>query len=228
MQWNRDIAVRNQHLLKEGCEQMGFMKDFFGQTRKPEGLLGKFMLSSMNSGHAKLADWGISHLSEISPGNIIEIGCGAGRNAGELLKRYPNAQLTAIDYSPLSVEKAAEYNKAMIDSGRCRVQQGDVSDLQFEENSYDLATAFETIYFWPGLERCFAQVAKILKQGGRFLICNESDGKDAAGRKFEGIIDGMTCYTPEQIEAALKKVGFSEVTTDHHPGKSWITVLARR
>lgn len=115
----------------------------------------------------------------------------------------------------------------MIDSGRCTVQQGDVSDLQFRENSFDLATAFETIYFWPGLERCFAQVAKILKQGGYFLICNESDGEDADGRKFEGIIDGMTCYTPEQIEVALKKAGFSEITTDHHPGKPWITVLAR-
>lgn len=40
---------------------MGFMKNFFSQTRKPEGLLGKFMLSTMNSGHAKLADWGMGH-----------------------------------------------------------------------------------------------------------------------------------------------------------------------
>ena len=148
---------------------MGFMKNFFSQTRKPEGLLGKFMLSTMNSGHANLADWGMGHLSEISPKEIVELGCGAGRNAGELLKRYPGARLTAIDYSPLSVEKATEYNRAMTDSGRCRVQQGDVSNLQLEENCYDLATAFETIYFWPGLERCFAQVAKILKQGGYFL-----------------------------------------------------------
>ena len=207
---------------------MGFLKKYFSQTRKPEGLPGKIMLSTMNSGHAKLADWGMGHLSEISPKEIIELGCGAGRNAGELLKRYPAARLTAIDYSPLSVGKAAEYNKAMIGSGRCRVQQGDVSDLQLEENRYDLATAFETIYFWPGLESCFVQVAKILKPGGYFLICNESDGKDAAGKKFEGIIDGMTCYTPGQIEDALKTAGFSEVATDHHPNKPWITVLARK
>ena len=30
----------------------------------------------------------------------------------------------------LSVEKAKEYNKAMIAAGRCEVLQGDVSDLQ--------------------------------------------------------------------------------------------------
>jgi trans-aconitate methyltransferase len=84
---------------------MGFMKNFFNQTGRPSGLLGKFMLSTMNSGHAKPADWGRGHLSEISPKEIVELGCGAGRNAGELLKRYPAATLTAIDYSPLSVEK---------------------------------------------------------------------------------------------------------------------------
>ena len=104
---------------------MGIMKKFFGQTKKPEGKLGKIMLSSMNSGHARLADWGFEHLPDISPERIVELGCGAGRNAGELLKKYPAAHLTAIDYSELSVEKAAEYNRDSINRGRCVVQQGD-------------------------------------------------------------------------------------------------------
>ena len=45
---------------------MGLFKDFVSQTRKPEGLLGKMMLGGMNSGHAKLTDWGFLHLPEIS------------------------------------------------------------------------------------------------------------------------------------------------------------------
>lgn len=40
---------------------------------------------------------------------------------------------------------------------------------------YDLATAFETIYFWPRLEKCFSQVANVLKPGACFLIVNESE-----------------------------------------------------
>ena len=31
---------------------MGLFKNFVSQTRKPDGFLGKMMLSSMNSGHA--------------------------------------------------------------------------------------------------------------------------------------------------------------------------------
>ena len=116
----------------------------------------------------------------------------------------------------------------MITAGRCMVQQGDVSDLRLAAEAFDLATAFETIYFWPGIERCFAQVAKILKPGGTFMICNESDGTDATGVKYEKIIEGMKSHTVEAIEAALKAAGFSEIKSDHHPSKPWITVLARK
>ncbi len=205
---------------------MGLFRKYVSQTRKPEGFLGKMMLSGMNNGHAKMADWGFSNLPAITPTAAVNLGCGGGRNAGELLKKYPKAKVTAIDYSELSVAKAAEYNRKMIAAGRCTVQQGDVSNLQLSEGTFDLATAFETIYFWPGLEACFAQVFRVLKPGGIFMICNESDGTDTTSLKFEKIIDGMKNYTAEQIEAALRKAGFSEVTCDHHPSKPWITVIA--
>ena len=207
---------------------MALLKKFFNQTRKPEGFLGRLMLSGMNSGHAKLADWGFAHLPAITPESAVDLGCGGGRNAGEMLKKYPKAQVTAVDYSALSVEKAKEYNKAMIAAGRCEVLQGDVSDLRLPAEAFDLATDFATVYFWPGLEKCFAQVARILKSGGVFMICNESDGTDATSLKFEKIIDGMKNHTAEDLEAALKVAGFNEVRSDHHPSKPWITVLARK
>ena len=207
---------------------MGLYRKFVNQTRKPEGTLGKMMVNGMNSGHAKMADWGMSHLPEISPMQIAELGCGGGRNAGELSKRFPQAKVTAVDYSEVSVEKAKDYNRVLINTGKMVVQQGDVSKLNLPSESFDLATAFETIYFWPGLEKCFAQVYKILKPGGTFMIVNESDGTDDASLKYEQIIDGMKCYTVEQISSALKSAGFSEVTSDHFEGKPWITVIARK
>ena len=71
---------------------MGLYKNFVNQTRKPEGFLGKMMLSTMNSGHAQMADWGMSYLPEISPDTAVELGCGGGRNAGELLKNIQTAR----------------------------------------------------------------------------------------------------------------------------------------
>ena len=207
---------------------MGLFKDYVSQTRKPQGKLGMMMLNGMNSGHAKMADWAISHLQTAVPERLVDLGCGGGRNVGALLKKYPSAKGTAVDYSELSVEKAKAFNADEISKGRLEVKQGDVSSLDLPDGTYDLATAFETVYFWPGLEECFKEVARILKDGGLFLISNESDGEDSASLKFEKIIEGMKCYTPEQISDALKKAGFSEASIAHHPNKPWITVISRK
>ena len=207
---------------------MGLFNDFINQTRKPEGILGKMMVNGMNSGHAKMADWGMSHLSKITPKEIVEIGCGGGRNAAAFLEKYPDAKVTAIDYSDVSVAKATSYNQKMIDAGRCVVKQGDVSRLDLVEEAFDLATAFETIYFWPGLEKCFAEVAKVLKPGGVFMIVNESDGTDETSLKYEKKIEGMKCYTGETIEEALRAAGFKKTKVIHHSSKPWITVLAKK
>lgn len=47
-------------------------------------------------------------------------------------------------------------------------------------------------------------------------------------KKFESIIDGMRCYTIDEIKTALKAAGFTSVKADHHPSKPWITVIAKK
>ena len=96
---------------------------------------------------------------------------------------------------------------AVIAAGRCAVICGNVAGLPFEEGAFDLATAFETVYLRPGLEHCFAQVYRILKPGGAFMICNESDGTDETSLNFEELIEGMKCYTAEEISVALTAAG---------------------
>ncbi len=207
---------------------MGLFKNFINQTRKPEGFLGKIMLKGMNFGHAKVAEWGMSHLQTITPQKILDIGCGGGRNAAELLKKYSDSKVTAIDYSPLAVEEATSYNKQAIEGKRCFVQQGDVSSLEFDNGSYDLITAFETVYFWPGLEKCFTEVFRVLKTGGCFMILNESDGVDSVGKKFEKMIEGMKAYTADEIKTALTTVGFTNIKIIHHKENPWICVIAEK
>ncbi len=207
---------------------MGLFKRFVSQTRKPEGFLGKLMVRSMNGGHAALADWGMSCLNGLSPAAVVELGCGGGRNAGALLKRFPKAQVTAVDYSEVSVRQATEYNLAAVQTGRCAVKQGDVSALALPDAAFDLATAFETVYFWPGLERCFAEVCRVLRPEGHFLIVNESDGTDETGKKFERIIDGMRCYTEEELKTALLGAGFARARVERRPDRPWLAVLAEK
>ena len=151
---------------------MGLFKDYVSQTRKPEGFLGKMMLTGMNTGHAKLADWGLGHLHSTDPEKIVDLGCGGGRNAGELLKMYPEAHVTAVDYSELSVEKAKKYNKEMIAAGRCNVQQGDATNLDFPDETFDAVASNYVYHNIPSKDRqaILLETLRTLKKGGTFAI----------------------------------------------------------
>lgn len=202
------------------------LKRFFQNTCKPKGTAGKLMIHMMNKGHMSLSQWGFSHLSLNDCQSALDIGCGGGANLTSLLNRFPQGMVTGMDYSPLCVEQSSHKNQAFIESGRCRVLQGDASSLPFEPDSFDLVTAVETIYFWPGLPSCFRQVLTVLRPGGLFLICNEACNPE--DDRWSKIIDGMTVYSGSQLEQYLQEAGFSSIQCDEDRRKGRICLIAEK
>ncbi len=123
------------------------MKPSLDNARLPQGEGGKETLQRMNESHAPLAAWGFSHISPAEDADAVDLGCGGGANLEVLLAFCPKGKITGLDYSPVSVEMSLERNRAAVEAGRCQVIQGDVSALPFEENSFDMATAFENRIF---------------------------------------------------------------------------------
>ncbi len=184
---------------------------FISNSRMPHGIGGEFFIEKMNrGGHAELAEWGLSSLFLSPDAKALDIGCGGGANVARLLEKCPAGKVTGVDYSPLCVEKSSEYNRDAIAEGKCRILCEDVRALSFKSGSFDVITAFETIYFWD-IGRGFSEVYRVLKSGGRFFICNDTDGESLADYRLEKRVQGLRIYPPENIEAQLKKAGFKSV-----------------
>ena len=200
---------------------------FFENTRKPVGLGGKIMVAMMNFGHSAMAEWGLRFLQPAPDAMVLDCGCGGGANIKTLLKLCPKGKVQGIDYSPVSVEKSKKVNDAAIAEGRCAVLQGSVADMMFANNWFDAVTAFETVYFWPDLPRCFREVYRVLKVGGTFFICNEANGETAKDDKWTKIINGMTIYTDADLKVYLEQAGFGRVQS-HKNKKGWLCVTAQK
>lgn len=208
---------------------MGLLSKIFSNTRKPEGFFGKMMVNGMNSGgHADLANWALSSVQIKEDSQILDIGCGGGANIARLLQRAPKGRVQGVDYSPVSVEKSKKVNAKAITEGRCQVQEANVAELPFEENNFDLITAFETIYFWPDIEPCFNEVKRVMKPGAQFVIVNEDDGLSGNNEKWEKLIEGMHTYKPEEIRLHLANAGFKGINIRKDEAKHWLMATAEK
>ncbi|MCD7774609.1 MAG: class I SAM-dependent methyltransferase, partial [Clostridiales bacterium] len=196
---------------------------------QPKGILGKILLSHMNSGkHKALSSWGLSHLNLKKYLSILDMGCGGGANVATLLRESPNAKVVGADYSDVSVSKSRKINSKAIKRGRCRIQLENVHDLSFKDGEFDLVTAFETVYFWGDLEDAFKRICKALKSGGTFFICNEADGDHIEDYEVVKKISGMKIYKENEITDALTASGFDKVTVKRKSENHWICFIAEK
>lgn len=193
---------------------MGLLRKFFSNCGKPQGRMGRVVVAMMNRGHAGTAAWGFSHLDLQGNEEVLDCGCGGGANIAVFLRMVDEGHVTGLDYSTVSVAKSREVNRAAIDAGRCEIVQGNVRELPFDDARFDVVTAFETVYFWPEIACCFAEVHRVLKSGGVFMITNETTGKTGAHEKWQKLVDGMSVYTGEELEALLIGAGFARVEID--------------
>ena len=180
-------------------------------ARKPAGELGDKLIDDMNVNHEGLVRWSLNHLHISKDDRILDVGCGGGVNVERFLKMTEN-KVFGIDYAELSVERSTKANRNAIDEGRCEIIQASVSDLPFEDNSFDIVTAFETVYFWPDFINDLIEIRRVLKDDGILFIVNEAlpNEYDERQKHIIELLD-MKIYSQKQLEDSLKIAGFSNI-----------------
>ena len=212
-------------------------KELIINARKPVGELGDQLLDRMNESHESLAQWGVSHLDISKDDVILDIGCGGGVNVERFLKMTEN-KVYGLDYSEIAVEKSTILNQKVIDEGRCEVIQGSVSELPFEDNTFDIVTGFETVYFWPDFVNDCKEVRRVLKDDGIMFICNEAipDEEDERQKELIDLLD-MKIFSEDEFDEYLREAGFSDIicfsksgpdSVDRELVTGWLCVIARK
>lgn len=206
-------------------------KELIINVRKPVGELGYKMLDRMNESHEKMAQWGVTHLDIKKDSKILDIGCGGGRNIQRFSQLISeNGRVVGIDYSEVSVEKSIELNKDAFDRGIVNVLNGSVSEMPFYDETFDIVTGFETIYFWPNLISDLMEVNRVLKKGGIVFFCNEAVYREGKMEKYDELVEflDMRIYSEEALKESLEKTGFGDFKAYVDDENDWICITARK
>lgn len=196
---------------------------FFQNAQRPQGFLGWLMLKRMNRHHRRLHRWGLSLISLSPTDTVLDVGCGGGALMSLLLKKVPLGSVEGLDPSLHSVRMSTKRNRFA--GKRSHVTQGDVGALPFGDEIFNVVTAFETVYFWPDLKRSFSGIYRILKPGGRLLLCCEMS--QPPRDEIIARIRGLRVYKADALIDFLGAAGFNKIQVHQGEGE-WFAIVAEK
>ncbi len=105
-------------------------------------------------------------LGSVAGKTLLDVGCGDGALAAEFAQR--GARVTGTDADPVMI--AAARQRSENEAARLRLIEGRAEALPFHDDAFDYTLAVTTLCFVEDARRAIAEMARVLKPGGRLLI----------------------------------------------------------
>ncbi len=145
---------------------------------------------------------------------VLDAGCGLGYGSAMLAERSP-ASLVGLDLSAEALERARqELGEAV------QLVTGDIRELPFESDSFDLVVCFEVIEHVERQERALAELRRVLAPQGTLLISSPNREVYTPGNPHH-----VHEYVPSEFRSTLEEQ-FEHVTLyRQHP---WLATAILR
>jgi ubiquinone/menaquinone biosynthesis C-methylase UbiE len=160
----------------------------------------------------------------VGPGTrVLDLGCGGGRHAFEVLRR--GADVVAFDMDQTELDTVAAMFAAMDKAGEVppggtgETVQGTALDMPFDEGGFDRVIAAEVLEHIPDDMAAMAEIFRVLRPGGTAAITVPSFLPEricwALDEDYHTAPGGhVRIYTLAELSAKLKATGF--VVGPHH------------
>lgn len=111
-------------------------------------------------------------LPDLNSLSVLEIGCGSGSFSSLLANRYPEAKITAVDFSGRAIEVALERQRQA--GTRIEFLVADAQRLTFPDGRYDFVFSCECLEHLPEPAKMCREITRVLKPEGEWILTTEN------------------------------------------------------
>ena len=233
---------------------MGLLKSFFSQCARPEGALGRVMLSFMNYTHAPLTNWGLKLVDVQDGWTMLDVGCGGGFTIRRLLKaaRTPPAPEHLLERKKRG-QSQTRLSFAEREQARPKVKGAQVYGIDISEESVAKAKKVNADVLDKQVFVRQGSAEMLPYEDGKFDLVTAVEtvyfwpnlpgclqevrrvlkpgGKFAilvevvdSNSKWTSVVEGMTAYSPGDLKQLLDGAGFTQ-TEIHRKKPSYATII---
>lgn len=202
---------------------VGHLSTFFDRMMTnadlPARLALKFFWGLNEAAYQKFLVQAFAGVPKNFSGRLLEVPVGTGVLSLPIYKNLNDAEIFCLDYSDKMLDAARTRAEQMNLRG-IKFIQGDVGDLPFEENFFDLALSVNGFHVFPDKNAAWSETYRVLKRGGIFCGCMYVKGENSRTDFFvEKFCDwqGFFCPPHETLSSLKEKLSqkYSSIEVSH-------------
>jgi SAM-dependent methyltransferase len=200
-----------------GREGVGDLRAFLArQFGRPSGLVGRFLIAPwLDRISREMNALALDCLRLERDDWVLEIGFGGGGLLRSLLLGT-RGEVFAVDVSDAVIARARDRFARDVRRGRLHLYRASVESLPLPPATLTRAVSVNSLYFWPDPAAALAELARVVKPGGRLVLAFEPAGEL---RKWPGHRFGFRLFEVAEVRALMEAAGFAEVEESWGTGR---------
>ena len=160
----------------------------------------------------------LAYIPDDFSGKLLDVPVGTGVFTAAKYVRIYRADIIGLDYSRDMLDRARGRFRQE-DIGNCRLIQGDVGALPFDDGTFDIVLTMNGFHAFPDKEKAYSEVNRVLRPGGRLIGCfcirGESRRTDWLMRR---ILSPRGWFTPpfETYDSLMARLSPAYHLDDYH------------
>jgi arsenite methyltransferase len=187
------------------------------QFARPSGWAGRWLIGAWLDRIGRAMNLlAFEQLDLVPADRVLEVGFGGGELLRFLLDAT-SAPVIGVDVSKAMVRRARRRFRREIGSGRLQVLEGSIDRLPLPDASIDKACSVNNLYFWSDPAAAMAEFARVIRPGGRLVICFEPPEEL---RKWPGHSFGFRLYDADAVSKLAAGAGFGNIRIASGTGRN--------